>query len=111
MLRSALITVLTLCSTLAWALPQESRVPGGVALINLPASANVPQVDYQGNRVMVVPAAQSEGWVAVVGIPLSANVSEQQKLSVNGKPMSFGITDKAYPEQRLQIKEKNNDHY
>lgn len=106
MLRSALITVLTLWSTLSWALPQESRVPGGVALINLPASAKAPQVDYLGNRVMVVPASQGEGWVAVVGIPLSADVSEQQKLNVDGKPISFGIGDKAYPEQRLQIKEK-----
>lgn len=106
MLRSGFLTLLTLWSALSFALPQESRVPGGIALIDLPASAGAPQVMYQGTRVMVLPAEGNSGWVAVVGIPLSANPKEQQKLSINGKPMSFGIGDKAYPEQRLKIKEK-----
>ena len=106
MLRSSLLSILTLWSTLSFALPQESRVPGGIALIDLPASTSAPKVEYQGTRVMVVPTEGDSGWVAVVGIPLSAKPEEQQKLSINGKPMSFGISDKAYPEQRLKIKER-----
>ena len=106
MLRTALLSALTVWSTLSFALPQESRVPGGIALIDLPASETAPTVEYQGTRVMVVPSEQGPGWVAVVGIPLTAKADEQQKLSINSKPMSFGISDKAYPEQRLQIKQK-----
>ena len=106
MLRSVLITLISLWSAVSFALPQESRVPGGIALIDLPSSTSAPKVEYLGHRVMVLPAEEAEGWVAVVGIPLNAKADEQQQLSVNGKPLSFGIGDKAYPEQRLQIKER-----
>lgn len=103
---ATLISTLLLWSTFSWALPQEARVPGGIALIDLPASEQSPNVTYQGERVMVIPHRSGSGWTAVVGIPLTATESEAQKLSVNGKPMSFGISDKAYPEQRLKIKER-----
>lgn len=103
---ASLFTPLILWSSIGWALPQESRVPGGIALIELPASAQPPKVDYIGNRVMVVPKSDASGWTAVIGIPLTAKISETQTLNVNGKSVSFSIGDKAYPEQRLQIKEQ-----
>lgn len=102
----ALLPTLLMWSGISWALPTESRVPGGVALIDLPASQTPPEIDYLGNRVMVVPSETGTGWTAVVGIPLSAKTSETQKLTVNGKPMSFGISGKDYPEQRLKIKQR-----
>lgn len=106
MKRLSLLTSLLLWSALSWALPQESRVPGGIALIQLPASDKAPVVEYMGSRVMVVANTDKPGWTAVVGIPLTAKVTEPQELSLNGKPIRFGIDDKAYPEQRLKIKEK-----
>lgn len=106
MFKQAIIFALSLCSSLALAIPQESRVPGGIAIIKLPDSAQAPEVSYQGNSVMVVEPVGGNGWVAVVGIPLNANANEQQTISVDGQAISFGIDNKAYPEQRLKIKER-----
>jgi len=106
MFKQAIIFALSLCSSLAFAVPQESRVPGGIALIALPESGQAPEVRYLGNSVMVIEPDVGKGWVAVVGIPLTANANEQQTISVNGQAISFGIDSKAYPEQRLKIKER-----
>ena len=93
---------------LSWALPTESRVPGGVALIdlNLPVTETRPDASFGGRPVMVVANENNQNWTAVVGIPLSAKPSEQQALRVNGKQINFGLDGKAYPEQRLKIAER-----
>lgn len=104
MFKHSLLAVLAIWSSLTYALPQEARVPGGIALIELPETQTAPQADYLGNPVMVVES--TTGWVAVVGIPLSAKPDQQQNLIVDGKTLTFGISDKAYPEQRLKIKER-----
>lgn len=106
MKRLSLLIPMLFWSAISWALPQESRVPGGVALVDLPASEQPPVVEYQGSRVMTVPKSDGSGWTAVVGIPLSAKVNERQELRIAGSTIGFEIGDKAYPEQRLQIKEK-----
>ena len=54
----------------AQALPQESRVPGGIAYITVPGGANAPGVEYGGHRTAVI--KRGNEWVAVVGIPLAA---------------------------------------
>jgi murein DD-endopeptidase MepM/ murein hydrolase activator NlpD len=102
-----LITLsLALFSLAAKALPTESRVPGGVAIVDLglPSSEPAPEVTYDGYRVMVV---DKEGqWTAVAGISLKATVGKAQELKFNGRTLSFQLDDKAYPEQRLKIKQR-----
>lgn len=90
-------------------LPQESRVPGGVALVPFQAAA-APRVSYQGARVLVVPQPQAgpDQWLAVVGIPLDADASASQQLDINGKALAFDIKDKTYKAQYLTVKNKRH---
>ena len=97
---------LALFSLTAKALPTESRVPGGIAIVDLglPSSEPKPEVTYDGYRVMVV---DKEGqWTAVAGISLKATVGKAQELKFNGRTLTFQLDDKAYPEQRLKIKQR-----
>lgn len=88
-------------------LPQESRVPGGVALLPFQASAT-PRVSYQGNRVLIVPQTAPGQWLAVVGIPLDADASLPQQLDIDGRTLSFTIQDKAYKAQYLTVKNQRH---
>jgi len=90
------------------ALPQQSRVPGGIALLPLagdPRSQPAPRVEYEGRRVLVAP--EGDHWVAIVGIPLSAqpgHASITVGPSDSAPPsVSFEIAPKQYEEQRLTV--------
>ncbi len=85
-------------------LPREERVPGGVALLDVGnAEQAMPTVTYTGKPVLVV--AQAERWLAVVGLPLSAAVGSHD-LTVDGQPLAFSVTDKAYATQPLKVEPK-----
>lgn len=91
------------------ALPSQSRVPGGVALLMLPdaadSSAVPPLATYDGKRVMVWNSAGH--WIAIVGIPLSAEpgtaVLIVQRAGGVEAQMGFQIVPKQYTEQRLTV--------
>ncbi|MFO7306685.1 MAG: peptidoglycan DD-metalloendopeptidase family protein [Gammaproteobacteria bacterium] len=107
-LRKALLA-LTLCTlaTLAHALPRESRVPGGVALVSLPTGAGdrAPLATLNGKRLAVV---EHEGrWLAVVGIPLDTAPGEHKVIvhTSEGKvEVPFRVAEKQYRTQHLTIK-------
>ncbi|MBN1006234.1 peptidoglycan DD-metalloendopeptidase family protein [Amphritea pacifica] len=112
---SFMFTLLLSYSAAAVELPQESRVPGGIALIPLTGldSATAPSAWYKGNRVMVLPTtetpfAQQASWVAVIGIPLSAKATKDQLMKADGKSFPFQIRDKEYEEQRLTVTNKRH---
>jgi murein DD-endopeptidase MepM/ murein hydrolase activator NlpD len=93
---------------LAFSLPRESAVPGGVKLIRLDAhGAAEPAVDIEGRRVMVIRDADS--WVAVVGIPLSAPLQPEHVIvhAADGRQdIEFLVSDKQYASQSLKVAPK-----
>jgi murein DD-endopeptidase MepM/ murein hydrolase activator NlpD len=87
-------------------LPQEARVPGGVAIVPIPGGGNLaPVVTYGGHRVMVLP--QGSGWAAVVGLPLATPPGRTQiRVDAAGGATSriaFTVRPKRYLEQRLKV--------
>ena len=99
----------------AQALPDEHRVPGGVAIIPLQGidSSTRPSAWYKGNQVMVLASdntaySEQSRWIAVAGIPLSAKPDQKQHLRANGTSFYFQIQGKEYKAQYLTIKNKRH---
>lgn len=93
----------------ALALPRHAPVPGGVAVLEVPAiEGEAPVATFNGRRVMVQPS--ESGYVAIVGIPLGAKPG-QAHLELEGVDrsrarVSFDIGQKSYKTQRLTITNK-----
>lgn len=87
-------------------LPQQHKVPGGVALVALGPSAQAPKARYNGTPVVVV--GDPARWTAVVGIALSAKPGAASIL-VDGpadaapQRVGFVIARATYAEQRLRV--------
>ncbi len=123
-------TALVVCSVanVAYAanLPRESRVPGGVAIVDVgPVSEPAPVVTRDGQRVWVTkgvatqpskdkrkkqkitPPIVGDSWVAVIGIPLSAPTGEQtlfiKTANDEVQQKTFAVDAKQYTIQRLTI--------
>jgi len=96
-------------------LPQENRVPGGIAIIPLEGlnSKTRPSAWYKGNQVMVIKSTGTEyqdrsQWLAIAGIPLKAKTSQKQHLRANATSFYFDIQGKEYKAQYLTIKNKRH---
>ena len=104
--RQLSILLLLLTPGLCAALPAESRVPGGIALIDLGATPRAPQAWLEEQPVWV--AKQGGRWIAVVGIGLDTPPGAQE-LRVSDGPserrIRFDVAAKAYPEQRITLKD------
>jgi murein DD-endopeptidase MepM/ murein hydrolase activator NlpD len=87
------------------ALPVESRVPGGIAYVEVPGADLAPHVTFDGRRCAVI--RKENQWIAVVGIPLAAKVGAHTlKVSTPTATVDvpFTVTDKQYRTQKLTIK-------
>ena len=94
---------------MAWAasngFPLDDAVPGGVAVVALPASDNAPHVAFSGQKVMVV---RHEGhWYALVGLSLDT-VPGAKMLDVHAQGsrdmhVGFTVMPKTYAVQALTI--------
>ena len=99
---------LALAATAAQALPQHEPVPGGVAVIDLgAASAQAPGARWGEQPLAVL----NEGgrWLALVGIPLDTAPGDIEISVFSGSTASvkkIQVRGKAYPEQRLTIKDQ-----
>lgn len=87
-------------------LPQQSLVPGGVALLQLGSSTKKPAaVAEEGVPVMVLP--DRDGWLAVVGIPLSALPGERvldiHEADGTARELTYSVGPKQYAEQQLTV--------
>lgn len=94
------------------ALPRESRVPGGLALLDLGAGEQSPgAVMFNDHRAPVL--RRPEGWVALVGIPLDTAPGPHTALLTPGgeapeRRIAFTVAPKKYDEQRLKVAEKRH---
>lgn len=106
--RTSLLPLLVLANT-CLALPQESRTPGGIALMPLPEYAPLNVSAYLGDAQ--VPIIQNgESRTAVVGIPLSTATGDAELLLKGpgfNDSLKFTVGNKDYPEQRITLKETN----
>jgi murein DD-endopeptidase MepM/ murein hydrolase activator NlpD len=88
-------------------LPQDSRVPGGLAVISLDSSNADKDVIFNGQKVWQLSDDNHNNW-AVIGIPLNQKAGEVD-YTIDGKRYSFTIKDKAYKEQYLTVKRKHSN--
>ena len=92
-------------------LPHESRVPGGIALLDLgPPSSPEARVIFNGHRA---PVLMNEGRrIAVIGIPLDTAAGPQTaQLEGDGaraSTVTFEVRSKDYAEQRLTVKNQRH---
>lgn len=87
------------------ALPVESRVPGGIAYVEVPGTDLAPHVTFDGRRCAVI--RKEDRWIAVIGIPLAAKVGTHAlKVSTPTATVDvpFKVADKQYRTQKLTIK-------
>ncbi|WP_257310862.1 peptidoglycan DD-metalloendopeptidase family protein [Geothrix fuzhouensis] len=82
---------------------KPSPVPGGVVVVALPGGPAAPKATYRGEPVLVRRSGRS--WTAVVGIPLSAKPGRHE-IAVEGRPVTFTVRAKRYPEQRIRLKDQ-----
>jgi len=88
-------------------LPRESRVPGGLAIIELGGGESEPgTVVFNDRRV---PVLRADGrWLAIVGIPLDVAPGAHAATLEPGRGaerrrLEFFVTPKQYEEQRLSV--------
>jgi murein DD-endopeptidase MepM/ murein hydrolase activator NlpD len=86
-------------------LPQDSRVPGGLAVIPLD-DATTKEITFNGQKVWTLNDADN-AW-AIIGIPLKQKIGKVS-YKIDGHDYDFTIKDKAYKEQRLTVKRKHSN--
>lgn len=88
------------------ALPQDSRVPGGIAVISLPKASSNSPVKFNDKPVWQI-AGKEQNW-AILAIPLKQKPGKVNYL-VGDQMHSFEVKDKAYKEQHLTVKRKHSN--
>lgn len=102
-IKKILILCGLLTSTQIFALPQDSRRAGGIAVI--PLSQNISEVKYKDQPILITqPNTQR---YAIFGIPLSTPIGSLE-LQTNAQPIQIEVKPYKYAEQRLNV--KNQDY-
>ena len=109
MLRLPVLLTLALFATPGNTLSLDTTpVPGGIAVIPLPANADPATARYRDKKVLITKT--DDKLVAVIGLPLASKPGRHylQVKDKQGKTQSLGfqVIDKAYEEQHITIKDK-----
>ena len=109
-LRLLILSVLLLASAGSHALTLDSTpVPGGIAVITLPADAEPATARYRDRKVLVT-RNENNDYIAVIGLPLASEPGRHylKVKNTSGKTQNLGfqVADKAYEEQHITIKDK-----
>lgn len=100
-------TLLLAATSLANAMPDNAPWPGGIAVIDVgPANAPRPIVEFGERRVLV--ARRGDRWTAAIGIPLDTPAGVASVRVNTARDVSFEVSEHAYREQRLTV--KNQSH-
>lgn len=101
---AAILLITALGAPLVHAGLRPSAVPGGVVTLTVaPANAPRPDVRFAGRPVLLQQGPG--GWQAVVGLPLDTPPGEQAvEIGPEARRLAFQVSAKAYPEQRLTVK-------
>ena len=108
---AALLTILTIATGSALALPRGSNVPGGIARVPLGTLLDYPDKPkawLDGQSVWV--AADDGHWVAVVGVPLDTPTGTKTlRVATNRgeRSVSFPVVEKRYAEQHVRLKDSS----
>src|SRR5690554_1238467 len=100
------LCALLLISRSVLASPTDSRVSGGIAVIDLEGYKQAPSFMFNDQSVLVTRNIGTNDWQAWVGIALNQALG-QASISVNGKPLTFTVNEFNYPEQRLTRSEEH----
>lgn len=86
-------------------LPEMDSVPGGIAVVTLPASTAAPLVHFGKQRILVKHIGTN--YYAIVGIPLSADIGEHtlKVRTTDGKnhQLKFQVAAKKYAAQHIHL--------
>ncbi|GMQ84423.1 MAG: M23 family metallopeptidase [Gammaproteobacteria bacterium] len=89
-------------------LPENTSVPGGIAVIELPASDAAPRVSYNDKPVMVL--ASGNTYSAIVGLSLATKPGTHTlKIEYAGgekATLNFTVTEKIYSSQHITLENK-----
>lgn len=106
--RHFILLILVFFTQAAHALPQQSLVPGGIALLPLSNYKEGTKVYFNNKRAAVFP--HNNSWVAMAGIDLSSKPGDYDFSikTADGLSLSTTVTvkHKKYDEQHLTIKNK-----
>jgi murein DD-endopeptidase MepM/ murein hydrolase activator NlpD len=106
MIRTAPLLLIMFCAATTWAAPEESRRPGGVAILDVGSVLlPMPEVRFDDRPVLVM--RDADRWKAVVGIPLDTEPGSVT-MTANGIEVTVTIKEHGYAEQRLTV--KNQSH-
>lgn len=104
--RTSMLLTASLMSAMTLAAPQESRVPGGIAILPLPSTlpADI-SASYDGHPLLVETSSDGSRHL-IVGIPLAAAPGEAMVQIMAGKKnetLAFTISEKKYTEQHITL--------
>jgi murein DD-endopeptidase MepM/ murein hydrolase activator NlpD len=95
-------------------LPRDTRVPGGIAILDLGTGTEAPGAVYFGEyRAPIVSTV--DGWKAIVGIPLATAPGRQvlrlvtPSASDDDREIAFTVAPKEYATQNLTVEARKAD--